>query len=149
MKCPDNVFSPACEDDLDAVMSIERASFAVPWSRDDFTACLYSDAFDFTVARRDKAVAGYCVSSAAADEGEVLSIAVGCDFRRAGIGRSLLDEAVRKMACAGAKIIYLEVRESNAPAIALYTSAGFEPVGRRRKYYQLPVEDALVMRLQL
>jgi ribosomal-protein-alanine N-acetyltransferase len=85
----------------------------------------------------------------AADEVHVLDVAVEAEARRRGVGRSLLTTAVEHGRTRGARVVLLEVRRSNAPAIALYRSFGFEEVGVRRSYYTDNGEDALVFHLEL
>ena len=92
-------------------------------------------------------VAGYVVAIDAADEGEILNLAVAAAGRRHGVGRALVEAVVQALTSGGARHIYLEVRESNAPARALYATHGFREVGRRKQYYRRPVEDAIVLRL--
>jgi len=70
-------------------------------------------------------------------------------MRRQGIGASLLDAALAEGRRRGAQNMYLEVRESNSAARRLYASRGFEELGRRRGYYKRPVEDAIVLRLEM
>ena len=134
--------------DLHAIAAIERASFSDPWSARSFRDLLGVDAVFFACAReRDGAdPLGYVVAWFAADEGEVANIAVAESARRRGVGAVLLDAAMTEGARRGASAMYLEVRESNVAARALYASRGFVEVGRRRGYYRRPVEDALVLR---
>jgi ribosomal-protein-alanine N-acetyltransferase len=82
----------------------------------------------------------------AADEGEIANLAVREPTRRRGIGAALLDAALAEGTRRGAANMYLEVRESNEAARRLYASRGFEEIGRRRRYYRHPVEDAIVLR---
>lgn len=88
---------------------------------------------------------GFVLARAAADEAEILTLAVLPARRRGGLGRSLVDRALREAAERGAARAFLEVSEANAPARALYASLGFEPVGRRPRYYAGGA-DALVLR---
>ena len=92
-------------------------------------------------------VAGYVVALDAADEGEILNLAVAEAGRRRGLGRALVQAILDALAQRDVQHIYLEVRESNAPARALYGAFGFKDVGRRKAYYRRPVEDAIVLRL--
>jgi ribosomal-protein-alanine N-acetyltransferase len=94
-------------------------------------------------------VVGYVVAWVVADEAEIANLAVTQERRRSGIGRRLLEAAASEAEVAGARMVYLEVRESNAAARALYGSGGFTLVGRRSRYYRNPSEDALVLRLDL
>jgi ribosomal-protein-alanine N-acetyltransferase len=81
----------------------------------------------------------------AADEAEILTLAVAPEARRRGVGRHLIEDAAQRLAAAGAVALFLEVSTSNTSARALYESSGFEPVGRRRNYYP-DGTDALVLR---
>lgn len=119
--------------------------FADPWSTQDFRDCV-SFAL-FLVAEADDNVVGYAVALEAADEGEILNLAVAEAGRRRGLGRALVEAIVAALSDRGVRQVYLEVRESNAPARALYSEFGFKEVGRRRAYYRRPVEDAMVLRL--
>jgi len=92
-------------------------------------------------------VAGYVVAIDAADEGEILNLAVAPQSRRRGLGHALVRRVLEALTGRGARAIYLEVRESNAPARRLYAAHGLREVGRRTQYYRRPVEDAIVLRL--
>lgn len=119
--------------------------FADPWSTQDFRDCV-SFAL-FLVAEAGDKILGYAVALEAADEGEILNLAVAEDGRRRGMGRALVEAIVGALTERGVRQVYLEVRESNAPARALYSRFGFREVGRRKAYYRRPVEDAMVLRL--
>jgi ribosomal-protein-alanine acetyltransferase len=136
--------------DIEAVARIERASFADAWSENDFTAVLDSAHTIFLVAEDAQAgVAGYVILLAVLDDSEILNIAVSPDSRGRSIGSALLDAAISRAIEAGAREMFLEVREANAAARALYESRGFAEVSRRVAYYRNPVEDALVLRRAL
>ncbi len=136
--------------DLDAIVAIERASFADPWSRDAFAEALLGRHVRFELAcAPDGATAGYVVAWFVADEGEIANLAVAPAFRRAGVGAALLDGTLAAARAIGARTFHLEVRESNAAARALYARFGFAEAGRRHAYYHHPVEDALVLRCDL
>lgn len=135
--------------DLDAIVAIERASFTdPPWSRDSFLALIDSPRAYFTVACEPPTgtVVGYVVAWFVADEAELANLAVAPDRRSRGVGSRLLDAAMAEARQAGAIVVHLEVRDSNAAARALYDSRGFQAAGRRRHYYRDPVEDALLLR---
>jgi ribosomal-protein-alanine N-acetyltransferase len=142
---------PAAEGDVDQIVAIERDSFADPWTGDAFATLVKQGqawlrvAVDLTSGR----VAGYVVAWFVVDQAEIANIAVARGYRGRGVGARLLDEALDAAARRGATSVFLEVRESNAVARGLYAGRGFTEVGRRRQYYQHPVEDALVLRRQL
>ncbi len=134
---------------LDAIMEIERSSFPDPWSRGGVEAYLRGGCGEILAAVEDGTVAGFAIYLVAADEGELLSLAVRADLRRRGAGAALLREVLRRAKKRGAKKIFLEVRKSNLAARALYKSAGFAVCGERRGYYQAPTEDAILMDREL
>jgi ribosomal-protein-alanine N-acetyltransferase len=136
---------PATTADLDALAAIERAVFSDPWLRTDFRECLASRALA-EVAEAGQEIVGYVIARAASDEGEILNLAVAPAHQRRGVGRALARHALASLAARGARSVYLEVRESNVAARALYEGLGFEPVARRANYYRHPVEAALILR---
>ncbi|HEY4216951.1 MAG TPA: ribosomal protein S18-alanine N-acetyltransferase [Gemmatimonadaceae bacterium] len=139
--------APASAADLDGIVAIERAAFSDPWSAESFREALGHPAMYFACARtNDDAVVGYVVAWFVADEGEIANLAVDPSGWGAGVGKVLLDAALAEGSRRGAESVYLEVRDSNARARRLYSSRGFEEVGRRRGYYRSPVEDAIVLR---
>jgi [ribosomal protein S18]-alanine N-acetyltransferase len=145
------VIRAARRDDIDDVAAIERRAFSDPWSANSFRALFGNPLVHFAVAEDSITgqVFGYVVTWFVVDEGEIANLAVSDEARRTGIGARLLDHAleiVRERRC---QIVFLEVRESNAAARALYASRAFEVAGRRSKYYRKPVEDALVLRRAL
>ena len=97
----------------------------------------------------DGAILGYSVAWTVGDESEIANLAVSEHARGGGVGGLLLDEALRAVTAGGARSAYLEVRESNVAGQHLYASRRFEVVGRRRAYYDHPLEDALVLRRSL
>lgn len=139
---------PGLEDDIPAVAAIERDSFSDPWTERSFQELLVSRAAIFLVAIRSdrQLIFGYVVAVAVADEAEILNLAVVASARRGGLGGELLDAAIEAVSASGAREIFLDVRESNKPALGLYGSRGFAALGRRSRYYRNPVEDALVLR---
>jgi ribosomal-protein-alanine N-acetyltransferase len=133
--------------DLDAVASIEQASFADPWSVAEFASVLEVDHTIFLVAEvgEGSGIVGYVIAMAVIDQAEILNVAVAPESRGAGLGGGMLDAALLEVEKRGAESVFLEVRVSNAPARALYSSRGFVEISRRKNYYRTPVEDALVM----
>jgi ribosomal-protein-alanine N-acetyltransferase len=140
---------PAVLADSAALVAIERRCFGDPWSEASFREALESDRAFALVAETSRGLAGYLIGRAAAGSGEILNLAVAPEFRRRGIGGALLEEGLGAFRGRGALEVFLEVRESNLSAQALYVSRGFRPVGQRASYYRNPREDALVLRLAL
>jgi ribosomal-protein-alanine N-acetyltransferase len=132
--------------DLPDVLVIERGSFSMPWSRGAF---LYeieqNQVARCWVGREDGRIVGYICLWEVADELHVTNVAVHPDLRRRGIARALLESVFARARAGGIRMVMLEVRPSNAEALALYESFGFRVVGRRRGYYYDTGEDALVM----
>jgi [ribosomal protein S18]-alanine N-acetyltransferase len=129
-------------DDLGAILEIENASFADPWSRSDFRGWL--DHL-FVAIETTGAVVAYALGRAVDDEGEIASVAVLPSHRSRGLADRLIGHLLHRMRDLGVRTVYLEVRESNSAAIALYRKHGFQTSSTRRKYYRNPPEDALVM----
>ncbi|MGO9743257.1 MAG: GNAT family N-acetyltransferase [Roseiarcus sp.] len=133
---------------------IHAAAFAHPWSAGEF-AKLISDPATVGAAALDPAtlsVRGFALSRCAADEAEILTIAVLPSCRKCGVARDLLREHLQQAAFAGARRIFLEVDADNAAALALYAKSGFVKVGERPGYYRRhagPPVKALVMRRDL
>jgi len=136
----------ATADDVAEIVELERASFSDPWSANAFESALRESAVYFRVIRAEGRLAGYVVAWFVADEGEIANLAVSPAMRRRGLAGALLDEVIHEAERRGVTSMYLEVRDSNDAARALYASRGFDEVGRRRKYYRKPVEDAIVLR---
>jgi len=115
-----------------------------PWSVTEFESFLAAPATVLTSRK-----GGFALGRVVADEAELLTIAVDPGARRRGLGRRLLDAFLTDCAARGADAVFLEVNAGNAPALALYHSAGFSVAGRRRAYYHAPdgtATDALVLR---
>jgi len=136
--------------DLDRVMAIEQQAYPWPWTRGIFSDCLRVG-YDCWCIQIGRDVAGYCVLSHAAGETHLLNLCIAPEHQRGGLGGLLLGHALRRAAASGSAEIFLEVRPSNAAAIALYRRCGFHVVGRRPGYYAAGEgrEDALVMRRTL
>jgi ribosomal-protein-alanine N-acetyltransferase len=136
--------------DLPGVASLERATFSDPWSQRAFSDLLMSpDVGCFAIDGADGALCGYGICRHAADEGEILNLAVAASARRQGAGAALAAGMVAWLRSQGVGRVFLEVRRSNEAAIGLYRALGFRTVGTRRGYYARPREDALVMALEL
>ena len=131
------------------VAQLEKLCFADPWSEMSIASELQSIWSYWVVALDGDQIVGYVGSQSSVDETDIMNIAVHPDYRRQGIGRDLvlaLAEALQKKGIRG---LMLEVRQSNAPAIALYEQLGFQQVGMRPNYYRNPKENALILRKEL
>ena len=142
---------PAAEADLNKIAQIERSCFADPWSEESFRRLVGVPPAIFLVASipPDVAIAGYVVAFSVGEDAEVLNVAVDPKFRGKGLAGQMLDGALIELGARGVRVAFLEVRESNSAARALYRSRGFVEIGRRSSYYRRPVEDALVLRRSL
>lgn len=143
----------AVGEDVPAMFAIEQASFSDPWTEETIRSALSLERMRVLVAEegagegRDgvRRLTGYVVALVVGDEGEIADLAVAPEARRRGLGRALIDRMLVELAELGVRSVYLEVRESNLAARTLYDSKGFRPIGRRRRYYRHPVEDALLL----
>lgn len=136
---------PARSADLPQMVQIERASFPLPWSAGAFRALMRRGDARVIVAEVEGRVVGYAAVWFTSGQAELGDLAVHPDHRRQGIGRALLADVLAASGRRGAGELFLQVRESNRGAMALYDEAGFRQVGRRPGYYRAPVEDALVL----
>ena len=130
---------------VDAVAQLESQCFSTPWSHKDLIAELKNPWAIWITAMENDALAGYLGIQYGPDGADIMSIATSPDFRGKGIAKQLLSHMESQLKALNLKWITLEVRPSNASALALYTSQGFQQVGRRPKYYQKPTEDALLL----
>ena len=138
------------EAELDAVVEIEHAVHAHPWTRGNFADSI-SAGYHCWVVHRDSALVGYGVVMIAAGEAHLLNLSVAPNWQRRGVGAELTRFFVKLARDYGAEKIFLEVRPSNAAARALYAGYGFTEVGVRRDYYPAGQsrEDAVIMELEL
>lgn len=141
----------ALPSDLAEVVELERVCYGDPWPASAFAALPDNSRVFFTVARQAVRgpVAGYVVAWYVMDEAELANLAVAPDLRGHGIGQALLDAMLSDASARHVAQVYLEVRESNLAARKLYGTRGFEEVGRRKRYYRSPSEDALILRRTL
>ncbi len=137
------------EEDVASVIAIEKASFSLPWSEISFVKELYKPRSIAKVAVADDAVVGYVCADFVLDEAHILDLAVHPDYRKRGIAAALVDETIRELKMNECRFVFLEVRASNSAAIKLYKSFGFRVAGNRRDYYVAPVEDAVIMMLEV
>ncbi len=135
--------------DVPAIAALEITCFHDPWSESSIASELDNRLSYWLVAEIDGTVAGYVGSQTVLDMADMMNIAVSPNCRRRGIAEALIKELCVYLASRGVIGLMLEVRASNAPAIALYTKLGFTQAGRRPNYYHNPKEDALILRKEL
>lgn len=132
--------------DIPVLAELHAACFTArwdqPWTQRSFAEILQMPGAGARIAALESEPIGFAVARIAADEAELLLIGIHPAHRRGGHGRVLLEHVVDALRAAGAAKLFLEVAESNQAATAFYRAAGFEPVGRRPKYYEN--EDALL-----
>lgn len=131
-------------EDLQAVRRIlSNAPEASQWSAEDLMAAKTN--VILRIAENEGVACGFLALRMAADEGEILNLAVDSAVRRRGIGSRLVKDALAACEAAGVQKIFLEVRDSNHSAQKFYFQLGFRHAGRRRGYYRQPTEDALIL----
>lgn len=135
--------------DVPQIAALENRCFSDPWSERSVASELENPLSLWLVDEREEKVVGYIGSQSVPPEADVMNLAVAPEYRRQGIGRALLETLIRLLHNGGMESLTLEVRETNMPALALYTALGFREVGRRKKYYVNPTEDALILRKEL
>ncbi len=116
-----------------------------PWSAAQFEDYLHRPLIFFFVAKEKKQIEGFVLLQSIVPEAELFRLVVAPQFRRQGVGLLLLQSSLRHLHAMGAQTCFLEVRDSNKAAQALYERVGFRETGRRKKYYRAPVEDALLL----
>ena len=128
------------------VAALERECFSDPWSQQSVASELDNPLSLWLVWVEDGVVLGYVGSQTVMDETDMMNVAVAPAARRRGIAQKLIEALVQQLQKQGSRCLSLEVRASNAPAIALYGRLGFREVGRRPNYYRHPKEDGLILR---
>ena len=138
---------PMTADHLDDIARLEQICFSRPWSRRMLAEELENQCAAFLVALEPETnkVIGYAGLLVMADEGYITNVAVFPEYRRRGVAEQIIQVFCDFAQGNHLAFLTLEVRPSNAPAISLYNSFGFEEVGRRKNYYDLPREDALIL----
>ena len=139
----------ATEVDIPALYALETDCFPDPWSQKSLRDTLREERSFFAVAEMAGKVVGYINTTYILDEMELNRICTLPDYRRQGIGAALLQAAFAFAKEKHIQSFFLEVRASNLPAQTLYRSAGFTQVGLRKKFYQNPNEDGLIMRADI
>lgn len=137
---------PMNADHLEDLERLERICFSRPWSKRMLGEELENQCAAFLVAEDENGtVLGYAGLLVMLDEGYITNVAVFPEYRRLGVAAKIIDVYMNFAAANDLAFLTLEVRPSNEAAIALYRRFGFEEVGRRKNYYDLPKEDALIL----
>jgi [ribosomal protein S18]-alanine N-acetyltransferase len=141
------------KEEIDQVLAIEQASFSMPWSRNLFLSEFRSPGVSTLLVSLasdapPRMVTGYIVYWLVEDEMHILNLAVAQPYRRRGIARQLVLDAIKRAYAKGARRAFLEVRTSNTAAQKLYSNLGFTGSFVRKDYYDLPTEDAVIMTLE-
>ena len=133
------------DSDIETVSAIEQVSFSMPWSPQDFRDLLSRDYCFYLVAVADGQVVGCAGLTNICKEGNIDNVVVAPEYRGRGIATGLLEELLAQGEEQGIEAFTLEVRMSNAAAIHVYEKMGFVSEGIRPRFYEKPVEDALIM----
>ena len=128
------------------VAELEKICFADPWSEKSVASELENPLSYWLVALEGSTVAGYAGSQTVLGETDMMNVAVRPECRRQGVAEALIAALIAGLKKRESHCLTLEVRDSNAPARALYEKLGFLEVGRRKNYYRNPKEDALILR---
>ena len=132
--------------DLPQVMRIEALTFSNPWPEDAFESSSFLDSY---VICEDDILVGYVMYHNVIDESMMINFAVDPAYQKKGYGTALLKYTLDLLIEKKFRNFYLDVRASNLSAQSLYQKFGFKPVGRRKDYYTLPDEDAIVMAMSI
>lgn len=133
------------KEDIEAVSIIEAKAFSMPWSAKDFELLLEDAKSLYLVAELDGQVVGCCGVTNISGEGNINNVVVEEAFRGTGIAYTMMRELLQTGYAMGVQEFTLEVRVSNEPAIRLYEKLGFVSEGIRPRFYEKPVEDAMIM----
>lgn len=133
------------DDDLDIISDIESRSFSMPWKKEDFKHLIEDNQSVYMVILVDGTPVGTAGYTYNGFEGYINNVVIEESFRGQGLSKILMDALLSKGRENGINDYTLEVRVSNAPAVRLYESLGFESAGVRKNFYEKPVEDAFVM----
>lgn len=131
---------------ISQIAALEKICFSSPWSENSIASELENPLALWLAAVDNGRVAGYVGSQTVMGESDMMNVAVDPGFRRKGVAEALILELTDALKARGSRSLTLEVRASNAPAIALYQKLGFIQIGCRPGYYRGPREDALILR---
>lgn len=132
--------------DVAAVAALEAKSFSRPWSCAAFEKTLTDEKYIVLIAKAPEMLLGYCVLLCTGAEADVTNVCTAPQARKKGVATALMAALLEAGWARGVTDFFLEVREGNVPARALYTKLGFEEIGLRKNYYEEPKEHAVLMR---
>lgn len=136
---------PASAEDIDSIYEIGTLCFADAWRRDTVAHDMEGSHSEYFVAEMDGKVVGYGCFWFVVDEGQLVNIGVRPEYRRQGFAEAILERGLEECRDRNMKTIFLEVRVSNSPALALYKKYNFRSLGVRKGVYDLPREDGYIM----
>ena len=131
------------------IAALECEAFSNPWTLEMIQSSMASDFDHVEVMEKDGIFQGYIIYSVVCDSADLLRVAAKSEYRRQGIGTSLMEMMIKDCEKSGVQNIFLEVRQSNAPAIGMYGRFGFQEISRRKRYYTSPVEEGIVMQKEM
>lgn len=137
------------KEDAASLARLDQLCFSVPWSEQSFREEAENSIAVYFLAWEGEMLLGYCGFWEVSGEADITNLAVHPEYRRGGIAKALLECAIREAKKRGLLLMTLEVRVSNAAAIALYEKYGFRRVGERKRYYSNPTENALIMTMDM
>ena len=137
------------KNDAPCVAKIERECFSVPFSESDILSYLENPIWRFLAAKISEAVVGYISYTVILDECQIVNVAIVPTLRKMGIGSKIIEAFLEEIKNEGVKSAFLEVRESNLPAINLYKKFGFLEIGISKNHYSKPTENAILMKIVL
>ena len=133
------------EMDIGEVAQIEKSNFSIPWSERSFSESLKSKNTLYVVAEYKNKVCGYCGMYLCAPEANITNVVVMEEFRRKHVAKKMIEYILKCAKNICITEVTLEVREKNVAAISLYEGLGFKEAGIRKKFYEKPTENALIM----
>jgi len=145
----DIVFRRASVDDAALLAKMEKENFSDPWNEETLKRVLENAATHFIIAEIDGHAVAYGGMNIVFEDCDIINLAVDSDFRRCGIGKALVSQMLDVCRSVGVESVFLEHRESNISAAALYEKFGFEKYAIRKNYYTSPVENAILRVLHL
>jgi ribosomal-protein-alanine N-acetyltransferase len=143
----ERLLDASADADVSAVVALEAESFTNPWSRETLVWELRNSDVTrvYLLRAEDERIVGFCVCWLIFDELHINTVAIASDARRKGLATFLLRHVIGEAAQVGARKATLEVRASNAAALALYRRLGFSVAATRPRYYSRPEEDGLIL----